>query len=325
MSQPYTFGFTDTALAEAGHVPLDQLHRDARAIVHCCDAIRPVAERLGVAPPVPRLPGFSYLHVTTLGAELLFAEGSEPNVVPLLKGPEAIDRLREPEDYLAAGVVPQRLRLLEELRDLRPDTVVGIGHLYEGPVTTAVLLMGPDFLTLPFEDPERAHRLLDFCVTSALRFARLLLARLGKPQRPGGWVGISDDFAGMFSPALFDEFVVPYWDRLYAGRQPGHRWLHSELLKVEHLARLAGRADEYDPRADQYLTPALLRRHCPVPFDCAVLSWHVRDYPADRLVAYYREIAANRPAGISISMEHLSEEPKLSVLLETARTLADGR
>ena len=91
----------------------------------------------------------------------------------------------------------------------RPEASEGIGHSYEGPVTTATLLFGPDFLTLPYDDPARAHKLLDFCVRSSLNYSAAMNRHLGVRREPGH-VGIPDDFAGMFPPDVFREFVVPY-------------------------------------------------------------------------------------------------------------------
>ena len=58
MSQPFGFSFSDAVLAEAAGVPLRALHFDVDAICAAYDAIRPVAERLGVSVPRPRLAGF---------------------------------------------------------------------------------------------------------------------------------------------------------------------------------------------------------------------------------------------------------------------------
>jgi len=104
--QPFEFGFGDTALAEAGGVPLDALHRDVDAICRAADAILPVAERLGVAAPKPHLAGFAYQHVSTLGCRIIFPPDSEPKPIPIRRAPEDIDRLAEPEYYLTSGLVP---------------------------------------------------------------------------------------------------------------------------------------------------------------------------------------------------------------------------
>lgn len=321
--QPYAFGFSDAVCAEAAKVPLDALHRDVDAMVRAAEAIVPVAERLGVPPPKPHLAGFAYCHVSTLGAEVVFAEGSEPNVVPMLRAPEEIDRLEEPADYLARGVVPERLRTLEALRARVPDAPRGIGHVYEGPITTAMLLMGQDFLMLPYDDPARAHKLLAFCVESALRYREALLAHWGE-EATRAWVGIPDDFAGMLPPELFPEFVVPYLERMYAGQGATERFLHSELLREDHLPFLKElKIDTYDPSADQYLTPERLREVCPVPFTGRIQSWHMNDLSAEALRAMYRSIAACDPVSISMYMTQLDQEEKVAALLEVARELAD--
>lgn len=319
--QPYGFGFGDTLLAEVGGVPLNALHDDVDAICRCYDAIPAVAERLGVAPPRPRLAGFSYNHVSALGAEVVFAEGSEPNVLPIIREPGDIDKLRDPDDFLSAGVVPQRLRSLEKLLERRPEAAKGIGHRYEGPATTAALLMGPGFFTLPYEDPARAHGLLSFAVESALNYCKSIQARFGVPEAPGP-VGIPDDFGGMFAPEIFAEFVVPYWDRMYAGLEATERHLHSELLRIEHLPFLAElNIATFDPSADQYVTPKLLREHCPVPFTGRVQSWHIRENGPKALQAMYRDIASYEPISISFYMTSLEQEEKIAALLEVAREL----
>ncbi|MBN2308672.1 MAG: hypothetical protein JXR94_06850 [Candidatus Hydrogenedentes bacterium] len=320
--QPYVFSFADTALAEAGGVPLTALHRDADAICRCYEAIRPVAERLGVEPPVPRLGGFSYCHVSALGAEVVFAEGSEPNVLPVIHAPEDIDSLREPDDYPSRGVAVERMAVLEELLARRPDAATGIGAHPEGPITTAVLLMGQSFLLLPYEDPERAHRLLSFCVESGLNYQRAMDAHAGIAEAPGP-AGICDDFAGMFAPALFAEYVMPAWERVYTGRQATRRHLHSELLRPEHLPFLAELGIAvFDPSADQYVTPEILREQCPVPFTSRILSWEIQDNPPAELQAMYRRYAACEPVHIRFGMTFLSQEEKIAALLEVARELA---
>ena len=319
---PFHCGLGESLLAEVAGVPLDALHHDVDAICHAADAARPIAERLGVAPPKPHLAGFCYPHVSTLGAEVVFAEGSEPNVVPCISRPQDIDDLCEPDDYMACGVVPERLATLAELKRRRPDASGSIGHPYEGPITTAALLMGSDFFMLPHDDPARAHKLLRFCVESAVNYTRALTAHFGGTLEPGSR-GMPDDFAGMFGPAQFAEFVVPYWDLMFEKLEATQRHVHSELLRVEHLHHLAElNIATFDPSADQYVTPELLREHCPVPFTGRIQSWHIRDHSPAELQAMYRRIAACEPVSISFYIKDVSEEPKIAAILEVARELA---
>ncbi len=321
MGQTYGFGFSDGVLAEAAGVPTKALHFDVNAICAAYDAIVPVAERLGVSVPRPRLAGFAYPHVASLGAEVVFAEDGEPNAKPLLGSREEIDSLREPDDYLAAPLIQSRIELYERLKDRRPDASPTIGHPLEGPVTTAMLLLGQDFLILPYDEPDRAHRLLEFSVSSALNYARAIWERLGVEARPGP-KGFPDDFAGMFPPTVFASFVIPYWDKLYEGLDATERHVHSELVRVEHLPYLRElRVGVFDPSADQYLNPRILRDKCPCRFTARIMSWHVRDMSARELQDLYREYASCGPASISFSMSSLAEEPKMKALLEVAREL----
>ncbi len=321
--QPYGFSLSDTLLAEVGEVPQSALHYDADAICRAYDAIVPVAERLGVDPPQPRLAGFAYNHASTLGAEITFKPDSpEPGISPCIHIPEDIDRLTEPEDYLSAGIVPQRLESLRQLKQRRPDASEFIGHDYEGPITTAVLLMGQDFLMLPYDDPARAHRLLEFCVRSALNYTRTLRQHQNHPTGPQP-VGMCDDFAGMFPPEKFGEFVAPYWDKMYTGQQATERFLHSELLRREHLPFLTDlKIDTFDPSVDEHITAEILREHCPVPYMLRLWPAWVQQQSAEELVQKYRHLADFAPTSITFALDRLVDEPKIVALLEVARELA---
>ena len=322
--QPFSFGIADTAIAEAGGVPLDALHYDVDAICRSYDRIRPVAERLGVAPPVPRLAGFCYAPLAGLGATIVFPPGSEPIVKPMIHSAAEIDDLREPTDYMAGDLTQSRLATVRELVRRRPDASIGIGHGTEGPVTAAVLIMGQEFLTLPYDDPGRAHRLLGFATRAMVHYVNALGQHMGTPPTPGPR-GFPDDFAGMFPPAVFKEFVVPYWEQLYQGLQATQRSLHSELLRVEHLPLLADlRVADFDPSADQYLTPEMLRDHCPCRFSLRILSWHVHDLSASELETLYRRLAGFSPSCISLTLSRLADQPKLARLLAVARELAEA-
>ena len=319
--QAFSFSFADSAIAESGGVPLDALHADVDAICRAYDCIKPVAERLGVDPPRPRLAGFCYAPMAGLGADIVFPEDSEPAVRPMIGSPEEIDDLKEPDDYLASELTQKRLALAGELKRRRPDASGGIGHWVEGPATVATLIMGQDFFMLPYDDPERAHRLLAFAVRSMVHYAQAINDHMGAPIRPGPR-GFPDDFAGMFPPALFGEFVAPYWDRLYEGLRATQRSVHSELLHIEHLPFLE-QLDivDFDPSADQYLTPEILRDHCPCRFSLSIHPWHVHDLSEAELRDLYRHLASLDPSVISFHMKSLDEEPKLRSLLEVAREM----
>jgi len=323
MGQRFVFGFTDTLLAEVGGVPLDALHFDVDAMLRAADSVIPIAEQLGATPPIPHIAGFGYPHVVALGAQATFPPDSEPAIAPIIHSIEDIDNLREPDDYLAAPLIQTRLALSTELTARRPDAYNGIGHALEGPVTTAVLLMGSDFLMLPYDDPKRAHKLLDFCTTSAMNYGRIITERLGGKLGPGQFT-FPDDFAGMFAPDMFREFVSPYWDRLYTEyRETTRRGVHSELLRIEHLPILEELGiGFFDPGADHFLNPWLLRKHCHCPFQTRIQAWELRDLSPDELEALYRRTCEASPELIVFTLDRLANLPKIERLLKVAWELA---
>jgi len=322
MGVRFATGLADSLLAELIGVPQMALHLDIDAMIRAADAGAAVADRLGIDPPAPHLAGLAYLHASTLGCEVTFPlDALEPGIRPCIRKPEDIDGLREPDDYLAAGIVPRRLALAAELAARRPDASGHIGHDYEGPITTAVLMMGQTFFVLPYDDPARAHRLLEFITRSAIHYVQALRVRQRRPE--ADWVGICDDFAGIFCPETFGQFVAPYWDMLYAGLGAVHRGLHSELLREAHLPFLTQvRIGEFDPSVDPFLPPETLRRSCPIPYTLRIWPSEVMSLPADDLVALYRHRATFDPVSISFHLARLSEEDKIAALLKVARELA---
>lgn len=322
MGQRFGFSLTESLLAEVAGVRQWDLHFDVGAMIRAAGAVAPVTERLGVGAPKPHLAGFSYCHVSALGCEVVFPrENPEPWVGPIIRAPADIDALAEPDDYLSAGVVPQRLALAAELKKRCPDASEHIGHDFEGPVTTAVLLMGQDFFTLPLEDPARAHKLMDFCVRSSLNYCRVLRERQGRAFG-GGPAGIPDDFAGIFGPEQFSKFAAPYWERMYEGLGATRRSLHSELLREEHLPFLEQvKIDEFDPSVDPYLPPETLKRSCRVPFTLRMWPSEVMSCSAEELVRMYRHRASFHPTVITFSLARLAEEEKVAALLRVAREL----
>ncbi len=321
MGYKYGFGFTDTLVAEMGGITLSRLHFDAKSIVKAFNSMKPLAERLDVPAPAPRMAGFTYPHVSTLGVEIVFPENSEPRPFPAIRKAEDIDFLEEPKDYLDTPLIRKKLAVLEELKRYSPETPSFIGHLYEGPVTTAVLLMGQNFLTLPHDDPERAHRLLSFCTESALNYAEVMSRCLGEPIVPGP-KGMPDDFAGMFPPHVFEEFVVPYWERMYQGLKSTERYLHSELLRKEHLPFLNRlNINSFDPSADQYLTPEILAGHCPCDFTLRIQAWDMDNLSAGELEELYCRLHQYKPLSVSFYMDSRDEESKIKRLLSMARQM----
>jgi hypothetical protein len=315
--QAFEFGFTDPVIAELAGVQQRDLHFDVDAIVRGYRLAGELAAELGVPAPLPRLAEFTYTHIVSLGTQVTFTE-YEPKPTTLLASPEDIDNLREPEDYLAASLIQERLKLAEELVRRWPGAPLFIGHLFEGPVTTASLLLGPAFFTLPYDDPARTHKLMQFSVTSAFGYARAITRRFAGVE--GAFPqGFPDDFAGIIPPKLFGEFVAPYWEQVFERLNSTERFVHSELLRVGHLPFLRDLGvDCYDPSADQYLTPDLLKQHCPTRFQLRIQDWDIANQGAAELQQMYRRYATYNPKVISLYLSRLVDVPKVKAILEVA-------
>jgi len=321
MGQKFYFGFSDHLLLEISGINFYQLHFEAKAIIKAYEKLKEIAEELEVEPPIPKMAGFAYPHIASLGAYIEFPKDGEPKPFPLIKSIEDIDKLKEPQNYLKSPIIQKKLKTLEELKKYVSGTPNTIGHLYEGPITTAVLLMGQDFFILVYENPEKAHKLLDFCVESSLNYAKTILNYFGEEIKEGP-KGIPDDFAGILPSKLFAEFVLPYWNRMYENLKATERHLHSELLREEHLKFLKDlKIDVFDPSADQYLNGEILKEKCPCKFTLRIQSWEIFNLSEDELEKLYIKLTNYNPVSISFHIERLVDLPKIKRLLKIAREL----
>lgn len=319
MGQKFSFGFSDHLLLEIGKINFYQLHFEPEAIVKSYEKLKEIAEELEVPAPIPQMAGFAYPHIASLGAKIEFPFDGEPKPFPLIKNIEDIDKLKEPEDYLSAPLIQKKLKTLSELKKIVPETPNTIGHLFEGPITTAVLLMGQDFFMLVYDNPKKAHKLLEFCLRSALNYTKCILNYFGEELKEGP-KGIPDDFAGLLPPKLFPEFVLPYWEKMYEGLKATERYLHSELLREEHLKFLKdAKIDVFDPSANQYLNGEILSQKCPCKFTLRIQSWEIFNLSEDELEKLYIKLANYKPVSIGFFLERLVDLPKIKRLLRVAR------
>ncbi|MHB0877107.1 MAG: uroporphyrinogen decarboxylase family protein [Anaerolineae bacterium] len=196
----------------------------------------------------------AYVGVSALGADLVLPHDHPPMVANqghVIVTSEQVMALRpaDPRDseWLSrSAAIRQRA---QEITGSRLALPAG----QEGPLTSAVLLRGEDFYRDLIDEPKRAHHLLDVVTQTLIDFVRYCRGASGDPLR--GNAGIADDMAGTLSPALWPEFVVPYWKRIYEELGPGRRSLHTELLRPAHLHFLTELGiDSFDPGNDQYLS-----------------------------------------------------------------------
>ncbi|MEK6794953.1 MAG: uroporphyrinogen decarboxylase family protein [Spirochaetota bacterium] len=146
---------------------------------------------------------------------------------PVVSSPNDIDGL-SPIDIAGSGLFRERRRFWEYYR----------AHGFDAPfwhsgsvISTAVEISDSAIFTWMAECPSAAHRLLALVTDVMEEASRIGAAIDGSTYTGHGYTG--DDFSGLLSPQMYREFAVPYYRRLYAGQK--HRFMHSELLRTEHL------------------------------------------------------------------------------------------
>jgi hypothetical protein len=108
---------------------------------------------------------------------------------------------------------------------------VGFGGASGGVISVACEISSGRVLAGFVEDPEGTRRLLDVMVRAQVAMATFDASLHGAEYSGFGYTG--DDFSGLLSPAMYREFAVPCYRRLYEGHE--ERFMHSELLRAEHL------------------------------------------------------------------------------------------
>ncbi|MEW6359607.1 MAG: uroporphyrinogen decarboxylase family protein [Planctomycetota bacterium] len=144
----------------------------------------------------------------------------------LLKNSTEIDSLRI-GDPKTSGLMARRWEAWQYYRDHGYKVRFG-GH-GGSVVTTACEISANNILLWTAEDPVGAKRVLDRITDADLAVRAFDDSLCGAGT--GGYTG--DDFSGLLSPAMYREFAIPCYERLYAGKTS--RSMHSELLRAEHL------------------------------------------------------------------------------------------
>jgi uroporphyrinogen-III decarboxylase len=253
----------------------------------------------GYRPPSDLgVPMTAYEGVAALGGELLFPAEHQPmirNQGRIVQTPQQIEALQVP-DPRQSPRFQRHVETWHVLRERYPGQRVGLSAGQEGPVTTAVLLRGTDFFIDCVLDPPRAHRLLQACTETYVAFVRAVREVTHAPQ--GGGLGIADDHAGNLSPAMWPEYVLPYYAQIYEQLGTTRRSMHTELVRTGHLPLLKQLdLDHINYGENQYLGVRDVVEGLGVPFD-----WHIKTVPqmlqgtpAQIQAAYHQAVADGAP------------------------------
>ncbi len=176
---------------------------------------------------------------SAFGCQIRWMEGGLPSVVPILKSLSDVEHLRVP-DPEKDGLMPNALREYQYFWDyLDPKYIERYGYLDGvaasfGPAELAAVLMGHgNFFLALARDPSRIHQLLEITTEAVLRWFRAQ----EKVNGPLKLIAIADHLPGQIRPEHFEEFFLPYTNRVLEGF-PGATGLYHNEYPIKYLPLL---------------------------------------------------------------------------------------
>lgn len=310
-------------------VPIKEFNRDPAACIDCYRRGETLFRELfgpEVGLPPLTTPAISYGHANAFGCELIFPDGGEVSLEPAFDSiDEALRALDEPVDFAAVGEAPFYLEFRDALAEAFGQPCA-LAFGLEGPLTTGYELRGLDFFVELLDDPELATRFLAKLTDSIVDYAHFLCDVHGRPRVNPSGGGMCDDLASFVPPPLFDELVLPFWDRFYRGTTSGMRSIHVEDLRPEHLPYLEkvgiGR---YDPSISAKLDPPTIRDRCRVPFVWRLGCFRYAGLSLQEVKDFVCQAAADGAGGVfTVVAAPIANEAgaeKVAAFVETAKAV----
>jgi hypothetical protein len=179
--------------------------------------------------PLMNVPAFDLIHygtaplATAFGSAMILREGHFAAFGPAVHTAEEVLKLRKP-DLLKAGVLPRILERIQYYSDVTQGKVILTPCDTAGPWSIATSIWHyQDMLEAIHTAPEAVHYLLDLvtdCTIEWYNIQETYIGRWGRshssfssPFFPRG-IGIGDDTLVAVSPATWEEFFLPYNNRL---------------------------------------------------------------------------------------------------------------
>ena len=254
-------------------------------------------------PRKPTAAPNSYGHLICLGAPLHYSETAEPNISPAADSLEdAIKMLEEAKgmDFTACPIFKQYVEQSKRVKEVFPDAPVLAGLGLEGPITSAALFRGDGFYYDIMDEPERSAKYLELMTDSVLEFKKQLNVFCGLPPVGQGGGGLADDLASMVPPPMWDELVVPFWKRYFAGATLGQNHsLHCEALVPMHLPYLAkAGVTHYQPSVSPQLTLESVKANTDLPFDWLLYAYQVTEMNDRQMEEWIAKVVSFQPTNI---------------------------
>jgi hypothetical protein len=162
---------------------------------------------------------------SAFGCQIRFEQGRDPSVAgPCIKIPADVARLRMP-DPQRDGLMPRVLETAAYMRAHGPYPVSLTDS--QSPLDEIILMCGHEQLYLwMYDRPELVHELMELATEALIQWVQAQKRVTGEPWNecfgeqgvwvpPGCGVWIADDEAVNLSPRLYEEFIAPYYPRIF--------------------------------------------------------------------------------------------------------------
>lgn len=258
----------------------------------------------------------SYGHISCLGMELVFPKEGEVNYVHEDKSLDEWIKILQKEIILSP-LAHEQFIYQEKLQDAFPDKQVGWTFGYEGPITTAYELRDMNIFYDVYDQPEKLKEFLYALTDNIVRYMKVYAKYNNREIFSHDGTGMCDDIASMFSPDLWDDYVLPYWNQYYNGMTDGKRFLHAEDLNFKHVKKLEkANIHLYDPSVSPKLNPRLIRDNSRVPFKWRMNGYYYNDLTVQEVRDWvFKAVADNASEIFSIvTYQQLNEEGRKKVL-----------
>lgn len=269
------------------------------------------------------VPVTAYEGVAALGGQLSFPRHHQPMILnqgKILRNTWQVDALGVPDPWNNKRFL-RHVNLYEELGARFGESVNGGLAGQEGPVTTAGLLRGEDFFIDCITDARRAHHLLNVCTEMYISWGKASAEVTGQNSP---CVGIADDYAGMLAPAMWPKFVLPYYEQIFQKLGAEQRFLHTELVRREHLPLLRElNLDGVNFAENDYIDIVDVQKELPGVF----FGWHIKTVSEmlqgspELIRRRYREIAAAGVQKVYCELAVRTPHRNIKAFLATAEEL----
>lgn len=175
---------------------------------------------------------------SAFGSRMIFLEKSLPHAEKILSGIEGAEALPQP-NVKTDGLLPFMINRLKN----NQEAIINADHqirfaIARGPLNIASFLMGTtEFMTALVMDPDGSHKLLKKITGFICDW--LAWQKECFPSIDG--VLILDDIIGFVGEIEFDEFVLPYFRRIFESTGTKVRFLHNDaegLITAKNLNKM---------------------------------------------------------------------------------------